>query len=319
MLAFFIFSATAALVSIQRPEWITTIWILPLGIFSVSVLAAVACRPRLRRDPALLGLHLALLVLIVLVGVARLTYLDGAVTLTEGAAFDGSLSVVQRGPLHTGRVESIRFANEGVIEDFADRDRWRATYNRVRWWDERGASGVATIGDDSPLLLGGYRIYTTFNRGYSPVFLWESSRNGSRELGTVQLKADEEFGMSNAWQLPDGPDVWVMLDPQQDIRIERGTRRSNMGADNLAHSLVLRIGERREVLALGASLTLPEGRLTYVELKTWMGYRITHDFAAHWLASAAAIIVLCLVAFYARLLRQPEPAFDSPQLKEHCA
>lgn len=322
MLAFFVFAALAALVSIHRPEWITAAWVAPLAIFAVSVLAAVACRPRLRRDPALLGLHLGLLVLILLIGVARLTYLDGAVTLTEGSAFEGVLHVDARGPLHPDGLGRLRFANEGLVEDFADRYRWKATYNRVRWWDEAGASHVAEIGDDSPLLLNGYRIYTTFNRGYSPVFLWEPI-GAEPELGTVQLLPDDEFGMANGWQLPNGPEVWVMLDPLQPIVLQRGEQRENMDANRLPHQLVVRLGgQRREILERGGSLELPGGRLTYLELKTWMGYRIVYDFAVHWMASTAAVIVICLIAFYARLIRRPDEGvreYEAASRRKQCA
>src|SRR5262245_31428317 len=118
MLAFFVFAFAGALVAAQRPDWITAAWIPPLAIFAVSLLAAVVTNRRLRRDPALLGLHLGLLAFIALLVVARLTYLDGAVTLTQGTVFDGRLHLDQRGPLHPGGIENLRFANEGFTEDF---------------------------------------------------------------------------------------------------------------------------------------------------------------------------------------------------------
>lgn len=301
MLAFFLFAALAGVVSVYVPAWITAIWVLPLGIFALSVIAAVLVRPRLRRDPALLGLHLALLVLIVLVGIERLAYFDGAATLSDGAVFSGELHLDERGPLHPDRVASLRFANEGFVEDYADRDRWRATYNRVRVWDERGHSHVTQIGDDAPLQLNGYRIFTTFNRGYSPVFHWQPAQ-GAPQMGTVQLYPNAKAWMANDWRLPSGPTAWVLLEPEQSVNIQRGERRTNMGAAELAHRVVLRVGEQRWTLRPGESADLPGGRLTYVRLGVWMGYRIVYDFAAHWLASAAAAMVLCLLVFYARLL-----------------
>lgn len=300
MLAFFAFAAIAGLVAVHRPQWITVAWLLPLSVFAMSVLAAVAVRPRLRRDPALLGLHLALLVLIALVGAARLSYFDGATTVTSGTAFDGTLQVDARGPWHHDRIRGLRFANEGLVEDYGDRHRWRATYNRVRWWDDRGVSGIAEIGDDRPLLLGGYRIFPTFNRGYAPVFHWQPKR-GEAELGAVQLPPGEGFGMANDWHLLAGPDVWVMLESEAPLQIRRGERRVDLGAAELPHRLVLRSGERRELVQMGDSVVLPEGTLTYVQLRSWMGYRIVYDFAADWLAATAAVAIVCLLAFYLRL------------------
>lgn len=301
MLAFFGFAGAGALVSIQRPDWITAVWSVPLAVFALSLLAAVATNARLRRDAALLGLHLGLLILVLLIALARLTYLDGAVTLTQGSTFDGRLDLDQRGPWHDGAIEQLRFSNEGFTEDFNERASWKSTYNRVRWQDANGASHLAQIGDDHPLVMGGYRIYTTFNRGYSPVFHWQPVQ-GEEEFGTVQLRAGE-LDMANNWQLPGGPEVWAMIDlPRPAVKLQPGEQSLNLGSEKKAHSLILHIGERREFLRPGESLLLPQGRLTYVSLKSWMGYRIVYDVAMYWMAAAALIVVLCMLAFYARLL-----------------
>lgn len=300
MLAFFVFAGVSALVSMERPEWITAAWSLPLAVFALSLLAAVATNARFRRDAALLGLHLGLLVLVLLIALARLTYLDGAVTLSLGSEFDGRLHLDQRGPLHPGGVERLRFANEGFTEDFNPRARWKSTYNRVRWWDANGDSHVAEIGDDQPLVLEGYRIYATFNRGYSPVFRWQPVQ-GDEEIGTVQLQAGS-LDMANSWQLTSGPEVWTMIDLPQEAKLQPGERRANMGAEKLDHRLILRVGDRSESLRPGESMQLPEGRLTYVSLETWMGYRLVYDVAMYWMASATLVVVLCMLAFYARVL-----------------
>lgn len=302
MLAFFFFAACSALVSIYWPRWITPVWLLPLGMFAISLLAAVATNPRLRRDPALLGLHLGLLALVILVALARLTYLDGVVTLTQGSRFEGRLQLDRRGPLHPGGIEHLRFENLGVLEDYSRSERWRSTANRVRWWDRDGRPHDEQIGDDTPLRLEGYRIYTTFNRGYSPVFRWEPDA-GPPEIGTVQLRPGRDVEMASDWMLPGGPSVGVVLHPREAVTLARGERRSNLGAASLAHDLVVYVRDRRHVLQRGESLRLPEGRLTYLRLETWMGYRVVFDMAMYWMASAAAVAVVCMVWFYSRLLR----------------
>lgn len=301
MLAFFVFAVVSALVSAQQPDWITAAWIAPLAMFAVSLLAAVATNARFRRDPALLGLHLGLLVFVVLVALSRLTYFDGAVTLTQGTAFEGQLSLDRRGPLHPGAIERLRFANEGFTENFNPRARWLTTYNRVRWWDSAGTSHVAEIGDDYPLVLDGYRIYTTRNRGYSPVFRW-LPKEGEEETGTVQLRAGE-LDMANNWRLPGGPEIWAMLNLAEPAELQRGEQRANLGANRLEHRLVIRTGERRVFLQPGEAIDFPQGRLTYVSLDTWMGYRMVYDFAMYWMIAATALVVGCMIAFYARLLK----------------
>jgi hypothetical protein len=302
MLAFFVFAAISALVSAKQPDWITGAWALPLAIFIVSLLAAVATNARFRRDPALLGLHLGLLVFVVLIAFAWLTYLDGAVTLTQGTAFEGQLHLDRRGLFHPGGIERLRFTNDGFTENFDPRASSTATYNRVHWTDANGTGRAAEIGDDHPLVMGGYRIYTSRNRGYSPVFRWQPIQ-GAEEVGTVQLRAGE-FDMANNWQLPGGPEIWAKLDLPQPVKLLPGQRRSNLGTTRLTHKLVVRIGARREVLQPGESIELPEGRLTYDSLDSWMGYRIVYDMAMYWMIAAAAVVVGCMITFYARLLKR---------------
>lgn len=305
MLAFFAFAAIGGLLSIRKPEWVTAIWVAPLGVFAVSLLASVTTRPRFRGDPLLLGLHLALLCMVVLFALARLTYLDGAVSLTEGGeVFDGSLQVDRRGPLHAAHIAGLRFANEGTVEDFRTDERWYGTISRVRWWRDNGETGLAEISNDRPLVLNGYRIHPTFNRGYSPVFRWESAQTGTI-VGSVQLRADEEFGMANEWTLPNGTKLWVMLESLNgaDVRLKPGERREGLGAATLPHHLIVREANSRRTLRPGESLEFGNGRLVYLGLRSWMGYRIVYDPTANWIAASALMAVLCMTGYYWRIFR----------------
>lgn len=305
MLAFFAFAAASAVLSIHFPALITAAWCVPLALFAVTLLASILTRPRFRRDPLLLGLHLALLAIVALVGLARLTYLDGAVTLTEdGEPFGGTLDVERRGPWHPATLGRLRFANEGVVEAFDPNERGPAIHSRVRWWDDAGRSHVAEIANDVPLLLDGYRIYATYNRGFSPVFRWQD-RGGATDVGAVQLRGDTEFGMANEWTLPNGQSLWVMLDPQRPTLMQPGERRSGLGAASLPHRLVVRRGDARELLEIGQSLSFDEGTLTYVGLRSWMGYRIVYDPVSDWLMAASLVLVLCMILYYRRVLRLP--------------
>lgn len=305
MLAFFVFAAASAVLSIHLPDLITAAWTVPLALFAVTLLASILTRPRFRRDPLLLGLHLALLAIVALVGFARLTYLDGAVTLTEGGEpFSGALDIEQRGPFHPSELDRLRFANEGVFEAFDANERGPAIHSRIRWWDSSGRSHVAEIANDVPLLLAGYRIYATYNRGFSPVFRW-NSKSGETDVGAVQLRGDMDFGMANEWALPNGRTLWIMLDPQRSTLMQPGEQRSGLGAASLPHRLVVRQDGTRETLEPGQTLTFDDGSLTYLGLRSWMGYRIVYDPASDWLMGAALMLVMCMTLFYWRTLRVP--------------
>jgi hypothetical protein len=93
-----------------------------------------------------------------------------------------------------------------------------------------------------------------------------------------------------------------MLDAAALPPLRVGERRSNLGAAGLAHQLVVRIGERRETLRPGDWVDLDRGRLRYLGLNTWMGYRLVYDVAVYWMAAAVAVVIGSMVWFYARSL-----------------
>ncbi len=282
-------------------------------LLTANLAASIATNARFRRDLPLLVFHLALLMLIALFSIGRLTYFEGTTTLTDGTEFDNDLLSEERGAWHGDGLSTLRFRNEGFTEKFPERGNLHATYNRVRWWDDAGNSYVAEIGDDIPLVLDGYRIYTSWRRGFSPLFLWEPDA-GEAEYGTVQLQemasGGSGFAPASDWQLPGGPTIWVMLDLDNLPAPERG-RRDALGAESVRHHLIVRLdNERREVLP-GETIEVEGGRLTYAGLRSWMGYRIVYDPTIDWLNATVIVAVGSLLWFYGRLLRRRAATEDA--------
>lgn len=309
---FFVVMAAAALWA-RAPERNTTLAMLvPFSLLTLNLLAAILANRRFRADLPLLVFHLALLALIFALVAARLTYFEGQATVTAGTTFDGNLVGEEHGPLHDRTIAELRFTNLGFTENYPERGRYHATYNRVRWQGTDGRTHVAEIGDDIPLIIDGYRIYTSRYRGFSPVFRWQAA-DGSEDWGTVQLRESNNgaFAGANEWTLPDGRTAWLMVDAEAPARTEGASVRTNLGAGSVAQQLVLRIGDSRSVLAPGDQLTLAGGVLTYVRLDSWMGYRIVADPTRPWLIGAILLGVLSLIWFYARILVRPIPAAPS--------
>lgn len=306
--AFFATAAAGALLTAEGWAAATPAMLAPLLLLVSSLIAAILRKPRFRRDLPLLVFHLALIALVALFGIARLTYFDGATILSAGTTYTGDLVKNDRGPLHGDGPERLRFANEGFNEHFPERGRYHVTYNRVRWWTSDGASGVAEIGDDRPLILEGYRIYATTRRGFAPLFEWRP-RDGTAEYGTVQLpdSGNEDIGPAVSWHLPGGPEAWVMLDARPPENGAPGSMRPGLGEHTLPHALVLRIGNDRHVLSPGDTLTLPAGDLRYLTLDSWMGYRIVYDRTEPWLIATVATGISALLWFYLRRLLRPIP------------
>lgn len=302
--AFFLLTALGALAVALLKASATLAMALPFVMLVLNLVAAVISKPRFRADLPLLVFHLALLALVVLLVMARLVYYQGGVILTTGSAFDGRMVVEEMGPLHRKTLDRLHFQHEGFTDRFRQRDARNVTYNKVRWWDEAGESHLSVIGDDRPLLLGGYRIYATRRRGLSPLFAWQ--RGGQIEYGTVQLedKGGEAFAPTAEWQLPGGPKVWVMVEVDR-APAQALSRSGNYDTRSLAHRLVLRTEQGRHAMQPGQTLALPGGSLTYVRLDSWMGYRLVSEPLMPWLVATVAVGVLALVWFYIRVVFWP--------------
>jgi cytochrome c biogenesis protein len=154
----------------------------------------------------------------------------------------------------------------------------------------------AIIGDNTPMVLNGYRFYTSFNKGFAPVFLWYPGADTAVAplLGTVNLPAYpiHEYRQALDWVLPGTQiEAWTML--QFDEVIIDPEKPSTFRLPE-KHKLVMRIGKQRWELTPGQSITLPEGRLQYQGLRSWMGYTVFSDWTISWLLSASLLAVASL-------------------------
>jgi hypothetical protein len=90
-----------------------------LALLAVNLIAALVVHPAFRRQLPLLLFHLALLALVVLAGLGRLTSLDGRFELTQGVPFDGRLIESSAGARHRDGLARLAFRHEGFEIDYA--------------------------------------------------------------------------------------------------------------------------------------------------------------------------------------------------------
>ncbi len=308
---FFLLTAAATLVVAYQGTGPTAMMAVPFVLLLVNLGAAIVSNARFRADLPLLLFHLALVALVALFALARLTYMEGRMTLSSGTAFDGQLLYESRGPLHTGKLADVHFTNAGFTENYSARGKLHATYNQLIWQDDAGQSHLAQIGDDHPLLIKGYKIFTTSHRGFSPLFLWQPN-GGGEAYGTVQLPdpSSGAFAPATDYKLPDGSAAWVML--ELDTQPEPNRERTDLGAKALAHSLVLRVADVRHVLHPGDQVQLPGGNLSYVQLDSWMGYSISYDPTKPWIIATILIGVGSLIWFYWRQIDWRSSSEETP-------
>jgi hypothetical protein len=311
---FFVVTALSALFIAYRESEATWLMAFPFSLLFLNLAAVIATNLRFRADLPLLVLHLALLALVLLFIAGRLTYLEGRATITQDSAFTGTFQLERRGPLHPDRLADLRFMNAGITEVYPKLNDFRHTYNSVIWWDESGVPRMAEIGDDKPLILMGYRIFTSRNRGVAPVFRWQPALGGPSESGSMQLgqSMGEVFENATSLKLPNGQEAWIGLEAKAEAIPAKHGERTDMGVYEIDHVLVLRIGDSRHELRIGDSIVLEGGTLTYVRIQTWMGYRIAYDPTTPWIAATLCVAVFSLVWFYLiRVFSRPIPGLEA--------
>ena len=267
---------------------------IPFTAFAVNLSAAVATNPVFRRQSALLVFHLALITIVLLIALGRLTYLKGKFELVTGETFAGQLLEVESGPWHVRRLEQTRLKNEGFTISYEGPMQRGITKNKVSWAAPDGRSGRSVIGDQYPLLMAGYRFYTTPNKGFATLVSWQAA-DGSPELtGSVHMPSYPrlQYQQMNEWQPPgSNTKLWLML--LIDEVILASDKPSEFRVPE-RHELVVRLGSERHSLKPGDSLRLPEGKLTYRGLSSWMGYEVSYDFTLPWLLAASLLAIVCM-------------------------
>lgn len=276
----------------------TPVWVLaaPLALLALNLLAAVLSNTRINRRGGLLVFHLGLLGIVALAAIGRLTHMEAHLELVDGNAFSPEeLTDMRRGPWHMGDLEQVRFVQGPYTVDYQPGMARGPTRSRVLVPDGRGGWDERVVGDDTPLVLEGYRFYTSFNKGFAPVLTWLPER-GAPVTGAVHMPAYPLFDnrQANRWTPPAGGEeirFWLRLDtgldPEGHWRLDPARAQG---------SLIVRAGERRISLQPGEVVRLDGGMLRYERLASWMGYKLFYDPTLPWLFVTAIIAVIGLAA-----------------------
>lgn len=286
-----------------------------LGVLTINLACALLVTPRLRQEPGLLIFHLALLALLILAGVGRLTHFDGHVEVMEGNTFSFTdVSVDSRGALHPAWLEDVVFTQGPFAVDYAPGVKRARTRSAISFSTDAGTS-IDDIGDDVPFISRGFRFYTTHNKGLAAVLTWQPER-GEAITGAVHMPAYPLFDwkQDNHWQPPGGPAIrfWLHLaNPlQEDLAW-------TLTSERLAGTLAVNVAGKRIELERGESVRVPGGELRFDELRGWMGYRIFFDPTLPWLfvAAMAALVGLAL-QFWRRPISSERNELGAPPFAE---
>ncbi|MCM2288422.1 MAG: cytochrome c biogenesis protein ResB [Sulfuritalea sp.] len=271
-------------------EGITLPLVLPLSMLSLNLLAAMVTNKAFRRQMPLLVFHLALLAIIVLVAMGRLTYLRATTEVVTGGEHQ-AMDRIRAGPWHWGAMDDVHFENLGFRIEYKPGLQRDTTVNKVRWRDESGIPRTMEIGDQVPLVIRGYRFYTSSNKGFAALFRWEPN-GGKAELGSINFPSypANKDQQTSTWRLGNDELRIKLSIPEQ--LIDPDAASSFRLPDR--HDVTVDFSWRVAVLQPGESVLIPAGRLVYVGLTTWMGYNVFYDWTMPWLLAACALAVLAL-------------------------
>ena len=280
---------------------------LTLGGLVVLALGLVADQnqwladPRFRRKPALLAFHLCLLLLALLAGYGQLARYDARLLLAEGQEFAGDLlEPVRSGPLAPTPLADGTLRQGAIAVDYTPGLRRGATRSQV-WVAGRG---WLEVGDDVPLLVDGYRLYTTSNKGFAALFSW-LPEHGEPLLGAVHFPSYPvtELGQVSRWRTPAGQELGMALALPPSPYNETWTLTT---AQAQGVAIKLTVDGQSQALHPGEIVPLAGGRLRYERVGMWMGYQVTHDPTLPWLFSLAVLAVIFMAVHFAGRVWRPE-------------
>jgi len=279
----------------NMPVWVLVV---PMAVLALNLLSAIIVNPGIHRRTSLLVFHLGLLGVVILSAVGFLTRYEAHVELLQGTAFSTDGLFDQRiGPWHSGELDKVHFVQGPYTVDYAAHMMRGHTRSQVEVPDGRGGWETKVIGDDRPLVIDGYRFYTSFNKGYAPILTWIPD-HGRPETGSVNMPAYPlfEFKHDNSWTPPGGSEIkfWLRLDTgmKEDAAwVLDGSKTQGILVVNTTD------GERVE-LKPGDTAQVPGGKLRYEHLTTWMGYKIFYFPTLQLLFVTAIIGVLGLFTHF---------------------
>lgn len=288
-----------AVLSYGNPQG-TSIWVLviPMIILAVNLMAAIATNPRINQQPGLLVFHVSLLLLLSLAAIGRLTHIDAHLELVAGTEFDpGKLIEVRAGPLHSGNIEKVHFVQGSYTVQYAPGLKRGLTHSNVKVEVRPGQWEDRVVGDDRPLLVQGYRFYTTFNKGFSPILTW-IPKNGEPVTGAINMPSYPlfDYKQDNRWVPPNSSaeiKFWLQLDTGMDIN-----KSWVLDGKNSTGTLIVTTPEKRHEVQVGQSVALEKGVLRFDALTTWMGYRLFYDPTIQWMFFVAILGVLGLSHYF---------------------
>ena len=162
--------------------------------------------------------------------------LRGHFEIAEGQMFSNADFIVDsRGKFSSAALPEGVFRQGPIEVDYAPGMERQQTRSSV--WTMQGAVPEHhVVADGRPLVVEGYRIYPTHNKGFSAILSWRPQAGGAPVVGAVNFPSYPRLSwrQQSSWIIPDGQTLTLELMPAQ-IPLERNWMLSADQAGALIH------------------------------------------------------------------------------------
>ena len=275
------------------------------GLF-VNLSAALLTNRTLSARPALYAFHVGLAALVLSLAADALSSFSGHVEVVNGGDFDVRRVVGEARPWHRQQLSKIDFRQKSFDISYAPGMKRRETASVIET-RVAGEAREVVVGDDRPLVISGYRLYTSFNKGFAPIVTFIDAagiaHSGAVHLPSYPLNEDRQ---ANTWRPPGASaEIVVWLELDKPVYEEDAPWRFAVPETS---SLVVIAGGERHRLSPGETAALASGVVRYDGLTAWMGYTIASNPYAPIATAAALASLLALIWEIIGKLRAPFPA-----------
>ncbi len=283
---------------------------MPLVGLCLNLMVAIVYNRKLRTQGGLLVFHLALAAVAGLAAFGQLSAVIASIELTEGSEFDPNQITVMNGSLNRDTLHRIRFIQGPFSINYKPGMTRRETYSTVKIQGPDGKWDEQIVGDHYPLIINGYRFYTTSNKGFATLLSY-TDKAGQISTGSVHFPGYplNEAVQANSWTAPDtAKTVALWLELSAPIYTEDAQWQFSVPKDA---SLVVTVDDVRTTLLPGQVMPIGGGTLRYGELRAWMGYGIYYNPAMSWIL-AASLVAVCGLGWHCFLKIRSTP-WDAAQ------
>lgn len=277
---------------------------IPIFVLVFNLFAALLTNRRFRTQTGLLVFHVGLLLVFLLAGLTVLTRFEGHVEVVQGGEFAAqSVEVTERGWLHRGQLDRVRFSQDEIRVDYLPGLLRQATRSAIVLRDDNGGAVGAVLGDHETMTVSGYRVAATFNKGYAVIVGWRDA-DGRTEYGAIHFPSypENDWNQRIDWTTPAGETLVMELElAEAPLQTDEAW---TLGRTDLPFALRITRSDER-VLAAGESMVLGGGQISVQDLRLWMGYRIDYLPLLPWMLVAAFLAITGLGIHYRTHYLQP--------------